>query len=98
MAGVNDWRRGTTWSGSSSVKQRTLRGLLAASTISLRSMSFVSNFEIEIVSATSEFSLSPSGTRKDTAPSGAEVWAGGLVGGSGGGGSAGELGRAVLWW
>ena len=75
-----------------------LRGSLAASTISLRSMSFVSNFEIEIVSATSEFSLSPSGTRKDTAPSGAEVWDGGLVGGSGGGRSAGELGRAVLWW
>ena len=50
-----------------------------------------------MVSATSEFSLSPSGTRKDTAPSGAEVWVGGLVGGSDGGGSVGELGRAV-WW
>ena len=55
-------------------------------------------FEIDIASVTSEFSLSPSGTRKDTAPSGAVVWDGGLVGGSGGGGSAGELGRAVLWW
>ena len=79
MAGVNDWRRGAVWSGSSSVKQRTLRGSLAASIISLRS-------------------ISPSGTRKDTAPSGAVVWDGGLVGGSGGGGSAGELGRALLWW
>ena len=58
----------------------------------------MSNLVSEIVSATSEFSLSPSGTRKDTAPSGAEVWVGGLVGGSGGGGSAGELGRAVWWW
>ena len=28
MAGVNDWRRGTVWSGPSSVKQRTLRGSL----------------------------------------------------------------------
>ena len=58
----------------------------------------MSNLVSEIVSVTSEFSLSPSGTRKDTAPSGAEVWVGGLVGGSGGGGSAGELGRAVWWW
>ena len=56
----------------------------------------MSNLVSEIVSVTSEFSLSPSGTRKDTAPSGAEVWVGGLVGGSDGGGSAGELGR-VLW-
>ena len=96
MAGVNDWRRGTVWLGSSSVKQRTLSGSLAASTISLRSMSFVSNFEIEIASVTSEFSLSPSGTRKDTAPSGAVVWDGGLVDGSGGGGPVGELGRVVL--
>ena len=58
----------------------------------------MSNLVSEIVSVTSEFSLSPSGTRKDTAPSGAEVWVGGLVGGSGGGGSAGGLGRAVWWW
>ena len=56
----------------------------------------MSNFEIEIASVTSEFSLSPSGTRKDTAPSGAVVCDGGLVDGSGGGGSAGELGRVEL--
>ena len=52
----------------------------------------MSNLVSEIVSVNSEFSLSPSGTRKDTAPSGAEVWVGGLVGGSVGGGLAGELG------
>ena len=81
--------------GSSSVKQRTLSGSLAASTISLRSMSLLSNFEIENASVTSEFSLSPSGTRKATAPSGAAGCVVGLVDGSGGGGPAGEVGRAV---
>ena len=59
-------------------------------------MSFLSNFEIEKASAASEFSLSPSGTRKATAPSGAAGCDGGLVDGAGGGGPAGELGRVVL--
>ena len=58
-------------------------------------MSFLSNFEIENASAASEFSLSPSGTRKATAPSGAVGCAGGFDGGSGGGGPAGDLGRSV---
>ena len=61
-------------------------------------MSFESNFEIENASVTSEFSLSPSGTRKATAPSGAAGGNAGLVDGSGGGGPAGELGRALLSW
>ena len=68
---------------------------MAASTSSLSSMSFLSNFEIENASAASEFSLSPSGTRKATAPSGAAGCLGGFVDGSGGGGPAGDLGRAV---
>ena len=55
-------------------------------------MSFLSNWEIEKASAASEFSLSPSGTRKDTAPIGAVVSAGGFDGGSGGGGPTGDLG------
>ena len=47
---------------------------------------------MENASAASEFSLSPSGTRKATAPSGAV----GFDGGSGGGGGpAGDLGRSV---
>ena len=68
---------------------------MAASTSSLSSMSFLSNFEIENASAASEFSLSSSGTRKATAPSGAAGCVGGFVGGSGGGGPAVDLGRAV---
>ena len=59
----------------------------------------LSNWEIEKASAASEFSLSPSGTRKDRAPIGAVVSAGGFDGGSGGGGPTGDLGRAVpQWW
>ena len=68
---------------------------MAALTSSLSSMSFLSNCEIENASAASEFSLSPSGTRKATAPSGAVVCAGGVDDGSGGGGPTGDLGRAV---
>ena len=81
------------------VRHRTGCGSLAASTSSLSSMSFLSNWEIEKASAASEFSLSPSGKRKDTAPIGAVVSAGGFDGGSGGGGPTGDLGRAVpRWW
>ena len=51
---------------------------------------------MENASAASEFSLSPSGTRKATAPSGAVGCAGGFDGGSGGGGGpAGDMGRSV---
>ena len=72
---------------------------MAASTSSLSSISFLSNCEIENASAASEVSLSPSGKRKATAPSGAVVSAGGFDGGSGGGGPTGDLGRAVpRWW
>ena len=81
------------------MRHRTRCGSLAAATSSLSSMSFLSNWEIEKASAASEFSLSPSGTRKDTAPIGAVVSAGGFDGGSGGGGPTGDLGRAVpRWW
>ena len=83
------------------MRHRTRCGSLAAATSSLSSMSFLSNWEIEKTSAASEFSLSPSGTRKDTAPIGAVVAvisAGGFDGGSGGG-PTGDLGRAVpRWW
>ena len=59
------------------------------------SMSFLSNCETENISAASDVSLSPSGRREATAPSGAVVGAGGFEGGSRGGGPAGDLGRLV---
>ena len=63
------------------------------------SISFLSNWEIENASAASEFSLSPSGRRKATAPSGAVACAGGFDGGSGGGGPTGDLGLVESrWW
>ena len=63
------------------------------------SISFLSNCEIENASAASEVSLSPSGRRKATAPSGAVACTGGFDGGSEGGGPTGDLGRVVSrWW
>ena len=62
-------------------------------------MSFLSNWEMENASAASEFSLSPSGSRKATAPSGAVTCAGGVDDGSGGGGPTGDLGLVESrWW
>ena len=59
----------------------------------------LSNFEIENASAASEVSLSPSGRRKATAPSGAVACVGGFDDGSGGGGPTGDLGLVESrWW
>ena len=75
---------------------RTRCGSSAAERSSSISMSFLSNCEIENASAAaSEVSLSPSGRRKATAPSGAVAGAGGCEGGSEGGGPGGDLGRWV---
>ena len=85
--------------GSSSVRHRTRCGSAAAALSSLTSMSFLSNWEIENASAASEFSLSPSGRRKATAPSGAVTCVGGVDDGSGGGGPTGDLGLVESrWW
>ena len=65
----------------------------------MTSISCLSKCEIENASAASEVSLSPSGRRKATAPSGAVACTGGFDGGSGGGGPTGDLGRVVSrWW
>ena len=85
--------------GSSSVRHHTRCGSSAAEMSSLTSISFLSNCEIENASAASEFSLSPSGTRKATAPSGAVACVGGFDDGSGGGGPTGDLGLVESrWW
>ena len=92
-------RSDTIWFGSSSVRHRTRCESSAAEMSSLTSISFLSNCEIENASAASEVSLSPSGRRKATAPSGAVACAGGFDGGSGGGGLTGDLGRVESrWW
>ena len=70
-------------------------GSRAASRYSSTSMSFLSNCEIQNASAASEVSLSPSGTRKVTAPRGAVVAARECEAVSEGGGPGGDRGRRV---
>ena len=66
--------------------------LQAAETNSSISVSFLSNCDIENVSGPSEVSLSPSGTRKVAAPSGAVVCTERFEWSSKGGGAGGDVG------